>query len=548
MSDFVAVLRKTLEGLGETSPEMRQRVYDKARSTIAAKLSGMNPPPPPQVAERQRRALEEAITEVERLYGPSTRAEPLDELENVLNSLNGLKNQPIVAPRPRQPELHRPAEPTPYVEPPRSYEAQRPVTTPTSRPPAPHQQPVRHAPPPIETAPEDDFEPVEDEGYDAPPPVEYPVAEETRKRGGFGRWLAALLLLVALAGGGYAAWLNKDQLSTTATELMNSFGQATATNEQPTSPTEPVTANAESEDQTDEASASNGPAKFTQQLNPDGSEIDAGPAASGATVGEGASVAEATNNATTPPVSQQQPVGQDQAAQEGTDQPEEDAQAPEQQPAAQEQPADTAQAPAATPPAENPTAPAQADTTAVQVGQRAIFYEERTNSADGSAEPGSIVWSVVQETPGGDLPPEPAIRAEATIPGKDVQLRMTIRRNADNTLPASHIIEMIFLTPQNFEGGGIDNVLRVALKSSEQDAGTPLAGIPAKISDGFFLIALNDSAQDKDANLKLLRERSWLDVPLVYKSGRRALITMEKGIPGEKVFDDVLKSWGQTSG
>jgi hypothetical protein len=153
------------------------------------------------------------------------------------------------------------------------------------------------------------------------------------------------------------------------------------------------------------------------------------------------------------------------------------------------------------------------------------------------------VWSLVQESPGGDAPPEPAIRAEATIPGKDIQLRMTIRRNTDQTLPASHIIEMIFLTPDGFDGGGIDNVLRMAMKGTEQEAGSPLIGIPAKISDGFFLIALNDTKADEDANLTLLRNQDWIDIPVVYKSGRRALLTMEKGIPGEKVFDEALKAW-----
>ncbi len=177
------------------------------------------------------------------------------------------------------------------------------------------------------------------------------------------------------------------------------------------------------------------------------------------------------------------------------------------------------------------------------VGQKAIFYEERTSTAQGSAERGSIVWSLVQESPGGDLPPEPAIRAEATIPGKDIQLRMTIRRNTDQTLPASHIIEMIFLTPDGFEGGGVDNILRVAMKSSEQDAGSPLIGIPAKIADGFFLVALNDTKADEDANMTLLRGQDWIDVPVVYKTGRRALLTMEKGIPGEKVFDEAIKAW-----
>jgi hypothetical protein len=187
-------------------------------------------------------------------------------------------------------------------------------------------------------------------------------------------------------------------------------------------------------------------------------------------------------------------------------------------------------------------APAAAE-PAIPVSQKAIFYEERTNTAEASAESGSIVWSLVQESPGGDLPPEPAIRAEATIPGKDVQLRMTIRRNADKSLPASHIVEMIFLTPEGFDGGGIESVLRLSLKGSEQEAGSPLLGIPAKIGDGFFLIALNDTKPEIEANTALLRSKSWIDVPVQYKSGRRALFTMEKGIPGAKVFEEALKVW-----
>ena len=124
---------------------------------------------------------------------------------------------------------------------------------------------------------------------------------------------------------------------------------------------------------------------------------------------------------------------------------------------------------------------------------------------------------------------------------------MTIKRNADQTLPASHIIEMIFLTPEGFAGGGIENILRVAMKGSEQEAGNPLIGIPAKIADGFFLVALNDTKAEVDANLTLLRRQSWIDVPVVYKTGRRALFTMEKGVPGDKVFDDALKAWAAAS-
>lgn len=54
-------------------------------------------------------------------------------------------------------------------------------------------------------------------------------------------------------------------------------------------------------------------------------------------------------------------------------------------------------------------------------------------------------YLLLQESPGDDLSRESAIRAEATIPGKNFRLRMTFRRNTDKTLPASHIVEMIFL-------------------------------------------------------------------------------------------------------
>jgi hypothetical protein len=35
----------------------------------------------------------------------------------------------------------------------------------------------------------------------------------------------------------------------------------------------------------------------------------------------------------------------------------------------------------------------------------------------------------------------------------------------------------------------------------------------------------------------------WIDIPIVYRTGRRALMTLERGIPGDKVFDDALKAW-----
>jgi hypothetical protein len=520
MADFVAVLRKTIDGLGDTTPEMRTKVYNKARATVDAKLAAISPPPPPSVAARQKRTLEDAIEKVEADYTARRAAppasDPLAELENVFAALKA-----------------KPAAPAPVAEP-KSW------TPPASKPePAPVEparvEPARLEPDRVEPQARDeefnDFavsRPEEDEAY-AEADASGAFVEPPARRRGYGGLIVGLIALIVLGGGGYAVWLNKDDFSkllgigggqhvATTEPAQSTPASKPETGKPETAKPEPATPSATTPEGTDAGAE---PQKFTQRLNANGSETDEGPAKGEAGVGEGTSVAAAT----------QQP----QAPAAGTSP--DDA-----------TPGDGAASTAegATPSAEG-TAPADAGSAeagaAIAVGQKAIYYEERTSSSAGSADAGSIVWSVVQESPGADLPPEPAIRGEATVPGKDLQLRMTIKRNADKSLPASHIIELIFLTPDNFAGGGIDNILRFAMKDTEEAAGSPLIGIPAKIADGFFLVALNDSKAEIEANMTLLRRQDWIDVPVIYKSGRRALITMEKGVPGEKVFDEVMKAW-----
>ncbi|MBZ9958569.1 hypothetical protein [Mesorhizobium sp. BR1-1-14] len=552
--DFVSALRDTINNFGDPTPELRAKVYAKARSTIAKKIAEREPPLSPSEAERQKRGLEDAISRLEREYAKSVpETDPLAELEHIFSSIDRNKNQSNHTKQPVKAEPAWPAAPASKAEP---YKPPPPAPEPDiSRPasPAAEVEPNWQKPVPVQPTPEfdDRAQPGMDVGQDDEHADVFASDEEAaaadtfqrlrpaeRKRS-YGGLIAAAVALLVIAGGGYGIWLNKDAFGkmlglgggskVATTEPVKSTPAKPASDAAATPPA-PAASGAEPE----------GTPKFTQRLTPQGSEVDPGPAGGQSGVGEGESVAALTTppSATTTPALSAPAGGTPAAgAPAGTTPP-----APGAAPAA---PPANGTAPAA--PADNaatPPSPAGAPTqTSLPVGQKAIFYEERTSTAQGSAEPGNIVWSLVQESPGGDLPPEPAIRAEATIPGKDIQLRMTIRRNTDQTLPASHIIEMIFLTPDGFEGGGVDNILRVAMKSSEQDAGSPLIGIPAKIADGFFLVALNDTKADEDANLTLLRGQDWIDVPVVYKTGRRALLTMEKGIPGEKVFDEAIKAW-----
>ncbi|XHB99949.1 hypothetical protein ABWH97_03165 [Nitratireductor sp. ac15] len=492
MADFSAVLKKTIDALSENTPAARERIYQKARATIENKLKGMDPAPSAAVADRQRKLLEDAIARVEAEYAPAPKPqEPAqDELDQIFAELD------VDPAKPRDPlpaafQTQAPAsEQTPF-------EAGTPQESGVGAAGSGPDQDARVDMPSSAGA---------DDALETPPPP--PPRRRAGKGGATGLIAGVLLILAAIAAG---AWFYKDDLTRLA-----GFdgGEQTVAESGEAGPDAGDRTSADGESaapetaETSDTSASQQPEpvrKFTQRLLADGREVDEGPAGGEPSLGEGTSVAQVT--------------------------------VPSNGEAAQPSPSQNGQT-------ESPNA-----SEALPVGQKAIYYEERTSVSQGSADLGAVVWSIVQESPGNDLPPEPAIRADATIPEKNLQLKMTIRRNADESLPASHILEIIFLTPDDFDGGGIDNVLRVSLKRSEQDTGNPLLGIPAKIADGFFLVALSDSTADTETNMLLLRRQSWIDIPVVYKSGRRALITIEKGIPGDKVFNDVLNAWqAATSG
>lgn len=183
---------------------------------------------------------------------------------------------------------------------------------------------------------------------------------------------------------------------------------------------------------------------------------------------------------------------------------------------------------------------------AVQVAQNAILYEEGATPAENTVDAGRVVWSVIEEEPASGVPKEPAIRARIEIPERNVVLIMKIKRNADKALPASHLIELVFAVPDDFSGGAVGQVSRFVLKQSEQGRGEALVGVPARIADGIFLIALNNLDQARQKNESLLKTRDWIDIPLQYRTGRRALVTIEKGVPGAKVFDEVFEAWSKS--
>ena len=175
--------------------------------------------------------------------------------------------------------------------------------------------------------------------------------------------------------------------------------------------------------------------------------------------------------------------------------------------------------------------------------QRATLYEEEPNNPTGLKFAGSARWSVATLPSRAGGAPEVAVRVDIAVPERRMRLRFELRRNTDISLPASHTAELHFTLPSGFVHGGIQNVPGLLMKASEQARGAPIAGVTVKVTDGMFMIGLSSADADRQRNIAMLKERAWIDVPVVYDDGRRAILAFEKGPTGERALSAAFAAW-----
>ena len=143
-------------------------------------------------------------------------------------------------------------------------------------------------------------------------------------------------------------------------------------------------------------------------------------------------------------------------------------------------------------------------------------------------------------------PTEMTIRADVEVPERKLAMTWLLRRNTNQDLPITHTMEVMFSMPADSPFGGIKSVPGMLMRQAERARGEPLFGSSIKVTPTSFLIGLSGLESDAQHNLELLSERSWLDIPVFYGNGRRAIIAMEKGASGERAFTEAFKAWGQS--
>jgi hypothetical protein len=175
------------------------------------------------------------------------------------------------------------------------------------------------------------------------------------------------------------------------------------------------------------------------------------------------------------------------------------------------------------------------------VAQRVVLYEEDSSDPHGKRYFGLVSWrtETVSPAPSSDV----AVRADVKIPDRRITMTWLFRRNVAPALPASYTIEMIFNLPVDFQGGGVASVPGVLMNRSEQEPATPLATVAARATSGVFIIELSGAGTDEQHNVQMLKESAWFDIPIGYINGSRAILAIEKGLPGYRAFADAFAVW-----
>ena len=541
MADFVAVIRRAVDGLPENTPENRERVYAKARGAVRRQLENMSPRPSEDVFRKQLERLDAAISEVEIEH---TEALPPEEdvADEALPFAGPEPEADVPAHREDEPEDRRDEDES---DAPRSRLFTAPIVedggeaTDETRQDTGEDDGADDLPAPSGWRAADDREPDADDpsspfgdepligdAHDEVFGLGAAAGSARRKRRRRGRQLAvALVILLVVTGAAYALWENRTSVLPMIASLSSLSG--------PSAPSSAA-----------KTPAPNGTEKEVAATPPPG-KVAPLPADAGNDKGasdgrirrrptclRAASIRSACWRTAPRPIRGRRPPTSRQRR-------------PAENPSAnrpRRPRADAGQQPDAAD--ASPSGAGEAAKPA-EISQKMYLYEERYKTQEPTAATGTVVWSLAKDTSDGSGAKTPVIHGEISVPDKGITALVTIKRNNDPSLPASHLIEVVFALPGKFEGGGIQSVERVSMKETEQARGDPLIAVPAKITDNFFMIALNDYPQAVKTNLDLLKSREWIDIPMTYDNGRRALITLDKGASGAEVFDKALAAWAQ---
>jgi len=180
-----------------------------------------------------------------------------------------------------------------------------------------------------------------------------------------------------------------------------------------------------------------------------------------------------------------------------------------------------------------PTVPARS------AGRAAMLIASADNPQKPAVSLGTTVWSLIPAA--ANQPATVGVTAEADIPDLKMHATMTVRKNGDPTLQATHTIDLKFSFANGAPITGFKDVWLPQMRNKNSTV-EALTSVKVKISDTHFLIALAKGEADAAHNLDLMKTRSWFDFPLLLNDDRIAKVVFQKSPKGQAMLKKALRA------
>jgi len=193
-------------------------------------------------------------------------------------------------------------------------------------------------------------------------------------------------------------------------------------------------------------------------------------------------------------------------------------------------------------PASPAPAPPPAPAPTVPIAYRAAILMQAPNEPGGvKTYVGTVVWRRDSVNRGPNQQLSSAIRADVDLPEAGMKATMTIEKNYEPTLSASHTLSVHFDPAPDSPIGDVRAMNVPEMRRDDAPRGSPLQGMQVDVAPNVFLVGLYSAGETQ--NVDMIRSLNWIDIPMSLANGKIAKMTFEKGAAGAQIIDDVFNEW-----
>jgi hypothetical protein len=168
----------------------------------------------------------------------------------------------------------------------------------------------------------------------------------------------------------------------------------------------------------------------------------------------------------------------------------------------------------------------------------AELLEPEGNDPRGKRTVGKATWRAASDSSGSG----PVLTFAADFPDRGFSMEMRIRKDDPNS-GMSHLFEIQFWGSERFPVENIARVYGVLMKDPSDRNGEAMVGQLIPVSPGLFLFGLSALPNDLRHNLEAFHTHSRFEIPFSFPDGTLAVIVIDKGQSGERLFADALEKW-----